>query len=556
MRPDLDTHKTPERHPGGGSEWQREPEPYRTLVVVLLIVSLAILALPVLAVRMPPLLDYPNHLARMWLIAGGAEAQPMSRFWAIAWNGVVTNIGIDLAAAAFGRIIPVDAVGTIAVIASLVLPPLGAILLSRSIFGRWHWWQIGIVVIAWNPTFLVGFLNFNIALGLALLAAGLDRRLVQYGPMAAALGRFIVGAVLCVVHPFGTFYYAVLVGGLALGRDYAPLMWLRSAASAAARSLAAGLAAGLPMALSFVITPTRPGAHRPDQPLFEYAPPFPRNIAPALSSPFRTYDLKVDLLVPAVLIVIAGAALLLGRMRVHAGLILAAGALVVLAAGVPTDLAGTGWLDRRAALMALFAGMAAVELNFKRGRFAVPVAALVLFAVVVARCLWIGSIWTAERSDLASVEKVLANVPEGAKLFAVEHSVSAQDRRHARLGRFVTEFVPSYGHFAARAVPLRHAFVPTLFSAIGKQPLRVLPPVDEISVPDGMLYSARLLTAAPADIPSDATYLKAWRTRFDFVLVLNADMPDEGGPIPAVPELTLVADEGFAQLYKISRTEP
>src|SRR5205814_6594287 len=102
------------------------------------------------------------------------------------------------------------------------------------------------------------------------------------------------------------------------------------------------------MALSLVMTPTKPGAHRPDQPLFGYAPPFfPRNLAPALSSPFRTYDLNVDLVVPAVLIVMAGAAFLFGRVRVHAGVLVSAGALVLLTAGIPTHLAGTTMLDRR-----------------------------------------------------------------------------------------------------------------------------------------------------------------------------------------------------------------
>src|SRR5215217_5521914 len=93
------------------------------LVRMLLVASLALLALPVLAVRVPPLLDYPNHFARMWLIAGGAEMEPMSRYWEIAWNGVLTNIGIDLVAAAIGRIFPIDAVGSALVIAALMLPP-------------------------------------------------------------------------------------------------------------------------------------------------------------------------------------------------------------------------------------------------------------------------------------------------------------------------------------------------------------------------------------------------------------------------------------------------
>src|SRR4051794_2201259 len=170
----ADKHKSVRRH-AGGSESERQ------LVGVLLVLSFAMLALPVLAVRLPPLLDYPNHLARMWLIAGGAESEPMSGFWAIAWNGVLTNIGIDLAAATLGRLVPIETVGSAMVLAALVLPPLGAILLSRAIFGSWHWWQVGFVIFGWNPPFLAGFLNFNIALGLALAAASIDGRVARGG---------------------------------------------------------------------------------------------------------------------------------------------------------------------------------------------------------------------------------------------------------------------------------------------------------------------------------------------------------------------------------------
>ena len=45
---------------------------------------------------MPPLLDYPNHFARIWLLAGGAGAQPVSGFYAVDWSGAWTNIGIDV----------------------------------------------------------------------------------------------------------------------------------------------------------------------------------------------------------------------------------------------------------------------------------------------------------------------------------------------------------------------------------------------------------------------------------------------------------------------------
>ncbi len=50
-------------------------------------------------------------------------------------------------------------------------------------------------------------------------------------------------------------------------------------------------------------------------------------------------------------------------------------------------------------------------------------------------------------------------------------------------------------------------------------------------------------------------HLAHWRERFDYVLVLNADMPDGAGPARPVPGLELVADEGFAQLLRIQKQD-
>ena len=47
---------------------------------LLLGLCLAGLALPIMAVPMPLLLDYPNHVARIWLLSGGLDRGPMAAF--------------------------------------------------------------------------------------------------------------------------------------------------------------------------------------------------------------------------------------------------------------------------------------------------------------------------------------------------------------------------------------------------------------------------------------------------------------------------------------------
>ena len=119
-----------------------------------------------------------------------------------------------------------------------------------------------------------------------------------------------------------------------------------------------------------------------------------------------------------------------------------------------------------------------------------------------------------------------------------------------------------FWHLPVLAVPWASAFVPTLFAAAGKQPLRVRPPWDALAVQEGRPTPMRNLAVLPDVLAPmmDAhpslyfvRFLRDWRAQFDYVLVINADRPDRFGPIPDIPALELVADEGFAQLWRVIR---
>jgi hypothetical protein len=111
----------------------------------------------------------------------------------------------------------------------------------------------------------------------------------------------------------------------------------------------------------------------------------------------------------------------------------------------------------------------------------------------------------------------------------------------------------------ALAIPWRHAaFVPTLFAARGKQPILVRPLWAPWAMPDGSsLPSIHALSdpAILADALGFAPYMREWRTRYDFVLVLNADVPDKNGAFLPPPGLERLSDTGFAQVYRIERRD-
>ena len=60
------------------------------------LVGLLFIATLIFWISVPPAQDYPNHLARYWLIAGGASVPPTSSMFAIDWRYASTNIGADL----------------------------------------------------------------------------------------------------------------------------------------------------------------------------------------------------------------------------------------------------------------------------------------------------------------------------------------------------------------------------------------------------------------------------------------------------------------------------
>jgi hypothetical protein len=79
-----------------------EPFPVRSAFLV----GLLLIAGLIFGISLPPVQDYPNHLARYWLIAGGASAPPTSSMFAVDWRNASTNVGPDLIVALLVTVVP------------------------------------------------------------------------------------------------------------------------------------------------------------------------------------------------------------------------------------------------------------------------------------------------------------------------------------------------------------------------------------------------------------------------------------------------------------------
>ena len=172
--------------------------------------------------------------------------------------------------------------------------------------------------------------------------------------------------------------------------------------------------------------------------------------------------------------------------------------------------------------------------------------AAVLTSVVLVRSCSVAYVWHQRQADVEAVRKAIAHLPPGAAVLPLDNVLAESEARAIPIGRYFHNGHPTHWSMPVLAIMWRQAFVPNLFWAAGKQPLRVLPPWDQISFPeDGLLGWDALLK--PETTPA---HFKAWRQRYQYVLLLNADLGKGIDPV-AFPELQLAADAGFARLYLV-----
>ena len=134
------------------------------IIVLLLVLSIG----PALAVAMPAMLDYPDHLAWMYLLTrdGTDAANP---FYQVSWT-FDTNLAMELAVPPLARWIGVAAAAKTFFLISQLLIIGGAMALERVVKGRLEFAPLAAAIFLYSPPFAWGFVNFEFALGVALWA--------------------------------------------------------------------------------------------------------------------------------------------------------------------------------------------------------------------------------------------------------------------------------------------------------------------------------------------------------------------------------------------------
>jgi len=441
---------------------------------------LSLASLPLWRGEMLPLLDYPNHLARMYLLAHLAQEPRLQQFYEVVWRPV-PNLAMDAVVPTLSLLLPLALAGKLFVLATFFLITGGVAVLQRCLFGAWSVWSCLAFLLLYNRLLLWGFLGYLFGAGLALWAFAAWIALQRRGPATRVALGCLFAFLLYFAHLMALGVYGVVV----LGYEAGLLLRHRPPITAALRALAvAGIPFLPPLALIVLGSGAAEGSVLFAQPGRKFD---------LLFSVFDDYNRPFD--VACFLLFLGGLSLCLVRRWVRLAPAMAA-PLILLGLvyfAMPSQLFTAQGADRRLPLMLFLLLIAASFWSVPRPQLArsVLAGALLLFLL---RLAVVTLSWQASGRIYAALLSGLDAVPLGSRI-AVAFPEGAVNVEPTPLA-----------HLPAIAIARRQAFVPTLFAYPTQQPVALRPDYRRLAdrLPPDRLWAAFVTGTAPLDAPAKA----------------------------------------------------
>ncbi|MCP3370398.1 hypothetical protein [Bradyrhizobium cajani] len=500
----------------------------RSVAIAVLAVLAAVSFLPMLLTPIPAMVDYPNHLARMYILSqnGTPNANP---HYEVAW-AFYPNLAMDLLVPQMARLMSVENATRLFLLLSQLLIVGGALLLERVRKGRVHLAGFAALAFLYCLPFSWGFVNFEFGLGLALWGIAVYLMLAE-GPWPL---RFVVNtafvAALYAAHFFSLGIYGATLGLYELWR----IRHRRVTCRVAAARLGALAMPALALFAVMHMTAGSIGSEGTSW-FLAFKPIWPLRI-------MNGYNLTVAAMTGLALMIALLFAARRGFLKLEpAGIWLAVG-FALLYVVIPSKLFGTAFVDLRvipaaALILPAFCSLSLPSRTWRMAALAAISGVILLNLVVVL------AVWLPYRADYAAIIESFHKIDRGSRVL-VGGTGDNGDPPFADLTTYPMYYAPTLAvHYAG-------AFVPNLFTEAGKQPVRAREAVRRLAIPYGGPVPSDLLAAIaagrpPADVPP---FIRTWYQDYDYLYVLGPPAPN---PLPDLLEM-LDTSERFV-LYKVRR---
>ncbi len=498
----------------------------------MLAVATAATIAPVLIYPIPPLADYPNHLARMHVIATIGADPDLARYYDIHWQ-IIPNLIMDLIVPSMTRVMDIYHAGQAFTVVCVLLAATGVFALNRALYDGWPVIGLAALPLVYNHIFLVGLMNYWFGVGLALWATAawvaLRERAWPWRFVVSTL--FAIALFFCHIFAAGVYGLALLAFELWRLRKRRDVPLVPRLVDFAATGLPF-----LPILALLMMSPTWGLSGRNEWSL--------EAKLDGLTYIISAYAQFLDFALAAALVALLAWAAFLRELRVHpAGWILLGLGMVAYLA-IPNVTLTAYLVDQRLPIAIVLIALAFTNLQAPR-RLAEGGIVLALCFLLAVRIVEVGINWhTLARQDAQVRASAQLIEQRGARvLIAQSDDTSDDDARDFALS-----------HAGCLAIIERSAFVADAFVFAGKQIMAVRPAYRRLAeTTDTELPSVDDLTDADAvgALAGDPPYWQQWQDKFDYLYVMYA-ADDFTNPAPDI--LTLLYSGDRFRLYKIRKS--
>jgi hypothetical protein len=494
------------------------------------VVGLALALSPLLMVEIPPLADYPSHLARQFILLHFDDMPALQAGYAVDW-GIKPNLAMDAVVPWLACWMPLTAAARLFLALSLAMLVGGTAALTRALHGRVGVLPMAAMLFLYNLALLLGLVNFLASAGIMLLTLALWIASAEWSP----LQRGVVFAGLSVTVFFAhLFPLAVLV--LAAG-SFEISRWCETRRFPAT-ALAVLAMAELPSLLLWTIKPLGP-------PTASFAfGDIGHRLTSLLGATIFAQSSDSVILVVAALGAIAAIRAAHGLPFVPSMRLLLL-VLLIAALLIPRRMLGGDNIDLRLPVLLPFLMLAALPPGLLPTRLVRPFISIVLLSLAW-RSLDVALSWREMDSDFSEFRQASRVIAPGARVLAFHEM---DDGRRALL----------YPHITELAVLERCVFVPHMAKLRDQQPVIAATATAAIDGGTAEPVDARLFALGADQTASDALlgqrfpgwerpYYAHWPQNFDYVVHVHARQRVDN---PRPDLLERMASGSFFDIYRI-----
>lgn len=157
-----------------------------------------------------PLQDYPNHLARMYVLLNYQNDPFLQNYYQINL-AILPNLAMDIVVPILAKFVGLELAGKLMIVLNIFMLTSGSVFLSYVIFKKINFWSLTSFMVVFNQAFIIGFINFLFGIGLALWGIGLWILMRESKIWLRLLIFGLLNSLLFICHLYGFGIYGLVV---------------------------------------------------------------------------------------------------------------------------------------------------------------------------------------------------------------------------------------------------------------------------------------------------------------------------------------------------------